>query len=187
MKDAVATMGTILTDEEGRDAVHIAVIAVVAKYRLEPGENVGKDGSKRNPIGIVDPFLKHTVKSGEKFWLFLYPRTITSLRHVWEHPAFPKEEEAPAAFVDKRASELWLRKFADTCDCPSYETLIKAVHGDNIADDDCDWASSKIDDEYFYFSGIDAHGEIPEEFWHHIEVVTGKKCKYKPPYFACSC
>jgi hypothetical protein len=36
----------------------------------------------------VDPFLADPVQPGQMFWLFLYPQTITGLRHVWEHLAF---------------------------------------------------------------------------------------------------
>ncbi len=79
-----------------RDAIHIAVAPVTAAGRLAPGQHVGllQDGNTdlvgpcgRN-IGVVDPFLPEEVEPGQRFWLFLYPGTITALRHVWTHPAF---------------------------------------------------------------------------------------------------
>jgi hypothetical protein len=42
-------------------------------------------------------------------------------------------------------------------------------------------------DEYLHFDGEDAHGEIPDEFWTHLEVVTGERPPYRPKYFSCSC
>lgn len=83
-----------------RDAVHIAVAPVVAGGLLFAGDHVGPDlngtfhcvGS--GCIGVVDPFLLEPVQYGERFWLFLYPNTVTSLRHVWTHDAFkPKIPE----------------------------------------------------------------------------------------------
>ena len=79
-----------------RDAIHIAIAPVTAADRLAPGQHVGlvQEGKlelvgpcDRN-IGIVDPFLPREVEAGQRFWLFLYPGTITSLRHVWTHPVF---------------------------------------------------------------------------------------------------
>ena len=90
--DAIATLGTIIDATAKRDAIHIAVIPLPAAHKLFPGQDVGVvDGqatAKTEAAGIVDPFLKENVVPGERFWLFLYPYTITSLRHDWHHPAF---------------------------------------------------------------------------------------------------
>jgi hemin uptake protein HemP len=90
-------LGTVPTESDGRDAVHVAIIPVRANELLQPGEHVGlrHDGlasvSAAKDIGVVDPFRKTPVKPGERFWLCLYPQSITSLRHVWAHPDFTEE------------------------------------------------------------------------------------------------
>lgn len=89
--DALETLGTIIGENEKRDAIHLAVLPVVAMHKMHAGDHVGMvDGgaSSRAPslIGIVDPFLKNAVQEGERFWLVIYPRKINSLRHVWTHP-----------------------------------------------------------------------------------------------------
>lgn len=93
--DALETLGMIHFKSEGRDAIHLAVEPVEAGEDLEPGQDIGleldgKAYAGQRPVGIVDPFLPRTVRKGERFWLVVYPRMITSLRHVWDHPAFPK-------------------------------------------------------------------------------------------------
>lgn len=97
-KDALDTLGTVNPAEMGRDAVHIAVFQATSPHYLKPGQRVGlirddrPDWVSPHPktvIGIVDPFLTETVASGERFWVFVLPRTTTGLRHVWTHPAFP--------------------------------------------------------------------------------------------------
>lgn len=94
-------LGKIITTEQKRDAVHIAVVPVTAAQVLRPGDSVGLKNEKGSgwvglvdedeQIGIVDPFLRFNVYQGQKFWLFLFPGTITSLRHDWTHPAFEEE------------------------------------------------------------------------------------------------
>ncbi len=90
----VPNLSELCGEDARRDAVHIAVAPVVAGEDLLPGERVFIDSNGVaylgvDSIGIVDPFLMNRrVKLGEKFWLFLYPNTVTSLRHVWTHPAF---------------------------------------------------------------------------------------------------
>jgi hypothetical protein len=93
MSDNAPRVGQLIAGEARRDAIHVAVAPVVAAHTLRPGDHVGlrPDGraaEASNPIGIVDPFLRAPVAEGQRFWLFLYPNTITSLRHVWTHPAF---------------------------------------------------------------------------------------------------
>lgn len=203
-KDAVATMGTILTDDVGgRDAVHVAVIAATAAGKLTPGQHVGfkggaapepKDsgepivGTSDDPIGIVDPFLEGMLQQGQRFWLYLYPRTITSLRHNWTHPRF--EDLKPGQIYSRPTqvaeSEAWLRNFCKSADCPDWDTVRAAIEGKSIDNDD-DYFSGYVNDEYLHFSGRDAHGEIPPAFWHHVEIVLGRKMENKPPYFSCSC
>lgn len=98
--DALASLGTIIKETEKRDAIHLAVEPVIAGDRLLPGDHILLDPNNgkafRAPLnqglGIVDPFLGQVIQPGERFWLVVYPRQITSLRHVWEHPAFPASE-----------------------------------------------------------------------------------------------
>lgn len=108
--DALETLGTILTTPQGRDAIHLAVEPVVAGGPIMPGDDIiVKDGvafnyidtdgttlgrkriKKGEGLGIADPFIKADyIEEGEQFWFVMYPRQVRSLRHVWEHPAFPE-------------------------------------------------------------------------------------------------
>ena len=95
--------------ERRRDAVHVAIAPVTAAARLSPGEHVGfvadgdtervgtvrEDGRPVAPVGIVDPYLTEPVGPGDRFWLCLYPNSVTSLRHVWSSPAFARQVQPP--------------------------------------------------------------------------------------------
>jgi hypothetical protein len=95
--DALATLGMIHDKQEKRDAIHLAVIQVRAAEDFHPGDSISAINdeafSDPNGLGIVDPFINSTVLVGESFWMIIKPRLITSLRHVWEHPAFDNEAE----------------------------------------------------------------------------------------------
>ncbi|EBS4516581.1 hypothetical protein DQT32_04130 [Salmonella enterica subsp. enterica serovar Braenderup] len=104
--DALETLGTIHVREEHRDAIHLGVEPVEAGEHLNPSEHIGigPDGkayssvdssvySNIKALGIADPFLTRSINPGEKFWLVVYPRQITSLRHVWTHPDFDSNEQ----------------------------------------------------------------------------------------------
>ena len=91
-------IGALAGADAGRDAVHVAIAPTTAPCELRPGQHVGPDGRPEGPgvtpVGIVDPFLREVVRPGERFWLFLYPNTVTTLRHEWAHPAFPTTSAA---------------------------------------------------------------------------------------------
>jgi len=96
MADNPPNIGELVpAGEHRRDAIHVAVLPVTAAEPLQPGCDVGFVTGSRgavsqdsdNPIGIVDPFLRDTLQAGERFWLFIYPNTVTGMRHVWSHPA----------------------------------------------------------------------------------------------------
>lgn len=192
-------IGKLIEGERHRDAIHVAIVPVDAGERLYAGQHVGvEDGVAwfhkvgLDPIGIVDPFFDGAIQPGQRFWLFLYPGTITSLRHVWTHPALADDSSAPATVVkDKATSEAWLRNFCASADCPDYDTLIGALDTGVIKDRDGsdDYFNVRWGDEYLHFGGVDAHGDIPPEFWDHVEAVLGRKIgpERRPNSFSCSC
>lgn len=190
--DALATLGTIIDDKQKRDAIHLAVIPAIAAIALAPGEHVyllGGHAHKRvldweadsrlRPIGIVDPFLADNVQDGEWFWLVIYPRVITSLRHVWTHPVIKDELPLEKSPDDVEKSEQWLRRFCErNNDAPYYEDLLNAVRGVGDASND---------GLYLTVYGSDAHGDIPPELWDHVEIVTGLRNLPRAQHFSCSC
>jgi hypothetical protein len=206
-RDAVATMGAILPDDVGgRDAVHVAVIAVKASgNRIYPGAEVGvkltAEGYIASPtmsphVGIVDPFIKGAIGHGARFWLYLYPRSITGLNHSWTHPEFPDTDALPLAGGEASASERWLREFIASADCPDYDDMINILKriadgemSGQIGESSDDWSGYRFDGDMLHFNGFDAHGSIPAEFWVHAEAVIGKPITKgeKPEYFSCSC
>ncbi len=187
--DALDTLGFIIT-EGSRDAIHIAVEPVEAGERLLPGQHIGFVDGKASQkaaklLGIVDPFIQGFIMPGEKFWMLIYPRSITSLRHVWAHPEFDVAPVLTMVAQDKAASEKWLRDWCDNNDCPSYDTIMAALLGIGIGTDN--EISYEIDHDYFTFRNTDSHASIPQEFWDHVEIVTGKKQICRPAYFSCAC
>jgi hypothetical protein len=95
VSDTLSTLGTILTEDQPRDAVHVAVLCCVAYRTLRPGQHIGFhepgvcDSLADKLVGVADPFLKRPILPGEKFWLFLYPNTVTGMTHHWQHPEIP--------------------------------------------------------------------------------------------------
>lgn len=101
----VPTIGQLIKEHAKRDAIHVSVAPVELTtdcvrgqdvYLLnkinELGYHLVTSVDNGSPIvGIIDPYLKEEVlKAGMFVWLFLYPNTTTSLRHVWSHPLFSR-------------------------------------------------------------------------------------------------
>lgn len=178
-----------------RDAIHIAVLSVMAgrEETLLPGQHIGfAEGghwvtAKPSPpyqlVGIVDPFLDAPVKGLEAFWMFLYPQTITGLRHDWSHPTIAGNGAGMKSYAEK-----WLMDFADSVGASYWEMMrVAATH--------CEDAEQAWPD-YLCEGGRWEGQDTPNEFWVHFEAVTGKKPKgweggqgvvHLPGIFTCSC
>lgn len=96
----VPNLGETPGADARRDAVHVPVIPLTAGETLRPGDffhvcqglayqaNAGVEEA----VGYVDPLLRRRgvqfIPGGGRFWGCILPNTVTSLRHVWTHPAF---------------------------------------------------------------------------------------------------
>lgn len=181
-------IGKLIDQERHRDAIHVAVAPMIAAHRLSPGQHVGPVGDGiagrcKEPVGIVDPFLRKPVEPGQRFYLFLYPGTITSLRHEWVHPAFGDDPAPAQPITDKAASEAWLRKYAERVNPylwerdpeHAYQTLLNDMRNGTLT-----------------YHGIDMHDRSDlidgEELRRHTEIVLGIKIDYDSfEYFSCTC
>lgn len=183
-EDTLRALGKLVPEGMGRDAVHVAVVPMVAGIMLMPGRHVGvaADGrlTVQEPyIGIVDPYLTNPVKADERCWLFLYPGSITSLRHEWTHPALP-DESIVIVPTGMSASEKWMRAWAmehvsenyyadgTFSEEEAYQYAINAGHTHSIGP---------------YESARDY---IDSEWWTHWEIITGASGD-REAYFSCAC
>lgn len=205
--DALATLGTIHTKQEKRDAIHLGVEPVTTKDMLLKGQYlVWHDMDKRivkatfdndpNAIGIVDPFLDKSVDAGEWFWLILLPRQITSLRHVWEHNSFPSSELQNTSSEDSVSPyevsilKKKIQEYVDMLNREYYDSYLKEDYGidpltfDELVD------GVRLDG--YIIKGPMFDSEYPEQYG--IELVRDYiKMTYSDSgvpsyfYFSCSC
>ena len=179
-RDALETLGTIIGDGETRDAVHVACLPAKAGQPLAPGAHVSyyegeaytNDGK---PIGIVDPFLPQSVQVGQQFWILLYPRTITGLRHRWTHPDLGDHEGASA--MTEGSSISIVEEYAERMDVTPTDLLGAASTYQDTGKDHC-------------FPYDVNHGvELDERFWLAWAAVTKQAVKREGDgfYYRCSC
>lgn len=163
-------LGDLITRGTGeRDAIHVALAPVVAAERLKPGQHIGfvrpynteLVGISSEPLGIVDPFLEHSVERGQRFYMVLYQNTVTGMRHQWEHPAFPP----PSA----EESERWMQELADELGKDITELL------------------SEIGDGSVYTGSEERYGiRENDEIRRHYEAITGHAAP-SDIHFRCAC
>lgn len=184
--DALATLGTIIDETGKRDAIHLAVEPVIAGERLEPGWHIGiEDGrayAKRDckKLGIVDPFIAQPIEEGERFWLIVYPRQISSLRHVWEHPDFQPESTDRN---NKQASIEWMTKWARKYMSDDYY----GQYDDDRVPDDVALSNAIRAGQTNHLGPYEgANDAIDDEWWEHWEAITGLNGN-REGYFSCSC
>lgn len=172
-------LGQLLIGGEKRDAVHIAIAPVIAGERLEPGQRVGLlRGSIDTvhvcdmPVGIIDPYLAQPVQPDERCWLFLFPDTITGLRHKWTHPAFDSNLADSIAWLKNYAYQL------SPYEASAEEAYDRLVDGITL-------------EQTVYAHGSDLHGleelDRPEEFFGHLAIVLGRPIDRNSLTYTCSC
>lgn len=173
-------LGKLITSEQHRDAVHVAIAPVVANEILAPGQHVGflSGGDGRvgalatTRIGIVDPFIVGFVPKDAKFFLFLYPKTVTGMRHHWSHPAF---SDAASVASATQASKDWLTRYAASVGV-DYDELIDRAK------------AYQMSGEYWSEGGRFEGEYVPNEFWDHYQNATGNTVgSDRGNFFSCSC
>jgi len=178
-------IGRLLPEKTETDAIHIAVAPLRAACDLTPGQHVGLTpegtmGPSNHPLGIVDPFLRENLYQGQLAYLFLYPNTVTGLRHVWTHPAFIESDEA----LKIEHARTYVTRIAQICG-RTYEAMIEIC---------TDYAE---DESEFLMDNTERYKQVSceewAEFWDHFFVLTEiRRSKIDPVWdlgapFTCSC
>lgn len=199
--DALDTLGTCpIPDNSGRDAIHLAVEPVECGWMaLKAGDRVKIEGGKAVPAktfnsgsdatGIVDPFVNRTIRPGEKFWFVVLPRTITSLRHVWSHPAFPeaavyhedKDDDHYGFIPEQSMAQARMKEWCVGIG-ERYDYIMK---GAKKYLETGDYTYGERDSGNL--EGVD----LPTWFWDTYETITGEKvrgdARSDGSFFSCSC
>lgn len=181
---AETTLGKLIDGPAGRDAIHMACAPMIADCNLAPGEHVGivsngVAGKIRPPVGppvgIVDPFLKEPVIKGQKFWLVLYPKTVTGIRHHWTHPSFQDELVQPE---DPPEAREWIMAFAARWKY-SFDDFMAGAR-EYVRKDyqlDSNWQNQDREETE----------EDWNTFWNHFHTLTGLSIKDKDKAFVRCC
>lgn len=165
-KDYASTIGYLVGHHGVRDAIHCPIISVIAKVPMAPGEplRILETGHAERcdiylSVGIVDPWLKRPVETGDRFWAWIRPGSISSLSHTWQHKAIPSVKEVIPA---KEAARVRLEEFAEGPLHVTLEEMLEAIA--SCADGD---------DAQLYDHGYEGLG-VYKGFWEDYVLYTGK-------------
>lgn len=175
-----------------RDAIHVAIAPAVAGEKLYPGQDVivingVACSATAGRVGIVDPFLSLAVYPEQRFWVFLIPGSITSLRHEWTHPAFDDAGRLDAGIKlpagvqvtelgTCTASDAWIREFAGSVGL-EYDELMSGAR---------DWLAHG---EFLNRGELLYDVDLLAGFWEHYAIATGRMvpASKRQNFFSCSC
>jgi hypothetical protein len=173
MAENVPRLGRIITGEADRDAVHIAVVPLIAHTTLKPGEHIAVSTADKgvaqtpgtpmatDPVGIVDPFLRADVKPNQQFFAYLYPGTVISLRHHYRHPVLDAEEiRRETIEMLTGASRKFITECAEEINL-TYPEIMQHAEQWLRTGEEVNWDPSM------------QGGFSYDEFWKHYEIVTG--------------
>lgn len=171
MADGSTGLGKIITaDDAGRDAVHVAIAPVTAGEKLLPGQGIrlsdGRAKADEKWDGIVDPFLASPIFEGQRFWMWMRPGSITSLRHAWTHRALDGDPTDPKAAARARLEGLAV-SLGRTFDSMMDAARDYQRDGRQLVD----WAFESM--------------RMPDNFWDDYELLTGEKVEDRDTFFHC--
>jgi hypothetical protein len=166
-------LGNTPPEDADRDCIH-------ANEELLPGSHVDADGRTTGKlVGVADPFYKAIIKPGDRFWLCLYPGSVTNMRHAWESLDFPGDYVSPTA---RASAEAWMRQYVKA-NCP-YDC-------DEIDGGYQNFMDRITREGYVFYNGSDLHhvGELADadEFFRHLGAILGRKVDPASLSYSCSC
>jgi hypothetical protein len=208
-------VGKLIEGDAERDAIHIAVAPSLAGEKLYPGQHVGPNTDGRfystgvKKIGIVDPFLTGVVFPEQSFWVFLYPGTITSLRHMWTHPAYFEESGGLDVTQDESGQGIpgfaaaleavvevlpgSIRKKNKPADpkaaAQEFMEDFARTHGMYSAASAIDYGRRYLVDGDYMNVGEMESWYVDDDYWDAFEILTGEKVDpdQRGSFFSCSC
>jgi hypothetical protein len=160
-------LGEIIKTKQTKSDAKITKEPGVAAEVLEPGQKIGLTvdgkctGACEKFIGVVDPFLKRHVMTGEMFWVLLYP---TEELDLYEVPKIPEITGVTYSAADVRLARYNLHRFAYRL-CINYISLKAYARN---------WERRSLPHRLEPAITLPTPMEI-EHFWSNYTVLTGRK------------